>query len=1113
MRLLYNIDFDIAALAFMALTYILMRINYVQNTEQSKRFRGLILMVATATVLDILTAVTISYTAVVPIWLNLLLNSLYFFFSAYMSLKYVFYIAFFTNKGKLTGKGLAFNTALLVAYAVLLIVNLFTGFMFSFTETGEYVHGTVYITGVMLPLYYVFYAGMVLICNWKNFNRKLKFCIAVFLVMAEIGPIMQVVWVPEWLLSMFTPALSILIMVFSLETPDYRALLQTMDELKKTKEIAEQSKAEAEKANKVKSEFLANMSHELRTPINSIIGNSRFIINETRESGTLEYAAYVEASGKTLISIVNDILDYTAIEAGNLTLHEEPYSLLSVIRDIQMYAECNAMQKGLEVRFSVDENLPRTLMGDSVRLMQILYNLISNALKYTETGWVQIEVLWKSEQEASGFLGVRVSDSGIGMTEEQRQQVMESFVQGGSHSQGIGLGLTIVTRLLDRMGSELHIESEPGKGSVFFFELKTEVTDAAPIGEIDLTAETAFLEVGQEVSLHAPGARVLAVDDYAMNLDLLRGMLRDTSIKLDTASNGRDALELLKKNEYHIILLDHMMPGMDGVATLQEIRKQGLCQGVPVIVITANAVAGSREQYLKEGFDDFISKPIIVSRLMAMLRKYLPLNLILENTAVVTESPKDAVKEKTEQTFLNRISFLDTETGLTYCAGEEEFYQEMLMSYLSNDKRQDLGEAFEKEDVDNYRILVHALKSTSLTIGAVEVSEKAKALENAAKNQNWDFVQKNHEELLKEYEILLGRINEALNEQENLGEASAEKTEAKEFHILMVDDDAMNLAIGERMLAGRFQLTCAKSGAEALKLLEEITPDLILLDIHMPDMGGFEVMEQLKKKEALKEIPVVFLTADNDRDVEVKGLKAGAKEFIRKPFVADVMIERVSRLLEFERLKKHLNREVEKRTQESTKRQQQVERMSRQIVEALTKTVDAKDKYTNGHSERVALYAREIARRIGMSEEEQENIYIAGLLHDIGKIGIPGSIINKPNKLTDEEYAIIKTHPSIGAEILEGITELPGIAIGAHYHHERYDGRGYPDGLAGKDIPEYGRIIGVADAYDAMTSRRSYRDPQNMAYVLGEIEKGKGAQFDPEFAEIMIQIIKENGYA
>ncbi len=1113
MHLLYNIDFDIAALGFIVLVYILMRLNYAQDTEQSKRFRSLMVMVGVATLLDILTAFTISNAAGVPVWLNLLLNSLYFFFSAYMSLCYVHYIALIAKGGRMVGKGLFVNNLLLGAYGVLLIVNLFTGIQFSFTENGEYVHGILYTMGVFLPLYYVFYAGMILALNWKTYNRKLKFCIAAFLLMAEIGPVLQIVWFPGWLLSMFTPALAILIMVFSLETPDYRALMQTMAELKETKEIAEQSKAEAIKANKVKSEFLANMSHELRTPINSIIGNSRFIINETKESDTLEYAAYVEASGKTLISLVNDILDFTEIEAGNLMLHEEPYSLLSVIRDLQMYSEFRAKQKGLEVHFLVDENLPRTLVGDATRLMQILFNLISNAFKYTNAGWVEIRVSWKSESEKMGYLSIQISDSGIGMTQEQLQKVSDSFTQVGNPSQGLGLGLTIVTRLLARMGSDLHIESELGKGSAFSFTLEMEAADAAPIGEINLTAETSFLENGTAAGFRAPGARVLAVDDYAMNLDLLRGMLRDTDIAVDTAGNGKEALQLLQANQYHIVLLDHMMPGMDGVETLSEIRRQGLCQKTPIIVITANAVAGSREQYLEEGFDDFISKPIIAAHLMATLRKYLPQELIVEEQSIVLEGGASETTQESGQSFLENLSFLDTETGLMYCAGEEEFYREMLASYLENNKSDAVAEAFGKEDIENYQILVHALKSTSLTIGATEVSEQAKELETAAKNKDWEFICGHHEKMIENYKVLMERIDGVLNGKEEPEVVSADGTKEKEFHILIVDDDAMNLAIGERMLADKFNLTCAKSGAEALELLETIIPDLILLDIHMPDMNGFEVLEQMKKREALKEIPVVFLTADNDRDVEVKGLKAGAKEFIRKPFVADVMIERVSRLLEFERLKKHLNREVEKRTQESTRRQQQVERMSRQIVEALTKTVDAKDKYTNGHSERVALYAREIARRLGKSEEELENIYIAGLLHDIGKIGIPGSIINKPTRLTDEEYAIIKTHPGIGAEILEGITELPGIAIGAHYHHERYDGHGYPDGLAGEDIPEYGRIIGVADAYDAMTSRRSYRDPQTMNYVLDEIEKGKGAQFDPQFAEIMIQIIKENGYA
>lgn len=1106
--MIYNVDFDIVALILMVLVFILMQMNFVQENVQSKQFRGLLVMIVTVTVLDLITAVTISYAKDVPWLLNIILNSLYSFFAAAMGLVYNMYIAQFAKGGPLSKKGQIFNVAALAVWGVLLLINPFNGIIFSFTPSGEYVHGVCYTGGVILPIYYIIYAGIFLILNWKQFNTKQRICIAMFIIMAAIGPIVQVVWMPGYLLSMFTPALAVVVMFFSLETPDYHALMQTMKELEETKEVALKAQAEAEQSNKVKSQFLANMSHELRTPINAIIGNSRFIIDETKESSTLEYAVYVEASGKTLITIVNDILDFTEIEAGKLTLQREPYSLLSVIRDLQMYAEYSARQKDLEIRLDMDENLPKTLIGDSTRLVQILFNLVSNALKYTEEGWVEIQFSWEGISDDKGNLKVCVKDSGIGMTKEQLEKISESFTQAERNNQGVGLGLTIVTRLLHLMDSGLEIESTFGEGSDFSFSVPQDVEDGTPVGEISFATERALLDDHGEDSFTAPDARILAVDDYGMNLDLIRGMLRNTEIDVDTASKGEDALELLEKNTYHLLMLDHMMPGMDGVELLQEIRKRGLCKDVPIIVITANAVAGSREQYLSEGFDDFISKPIIATRFMAMLRKYLPEHLIIEKGAMERPVVKDT--EAGEKSFLEQLDFLDTETGLTYCAGEEDFYREMLVSYLENDKRQDLAKAFGEEDTENYRILVHALKSTSLTIGATKLSEQAKALETAAKENNWDYIQDNHEEALEAYNIIRERIDGVLNGKEILENTWVEDADKKEFHILMVDDDSMNLAIGERMLGGIFELTCAKSGAEAMELLQTLRPDLIMLDIHMPEMNGFEVMDWLNKQEELNEIPVVFLTADSDRDVEIQGLKKGAKEYIQKPFVADIMIERVTRLLEFEKLKKHLEQEVEKKTQESTQRRQQVERMSRQIVSALTKTVDAKDKYTNGHSERVAVFAREIARRLGKSEEEQENVYIAGQLHDIGKIGIPGDIINKPTRLTDEEYAVIKTHPSIGAEILEDITELPNIAIGAHYHHERYDGHGYPNGLVGEEIPEYARIIGVADAYDAMTSRRSYRDPQTMEYVLGEIEKGKGTQFDPQFAEIMIQIIKDN---
>ena len=352
---------------------------------------------------------------------------------------------------------------------------------------------------------------------------------------------------------------------------------------------------------------------------------------------------------------------------------------------------------------------------------------------------------------------------------------------------------------------------------------------------------------------------------------------------------------------------------------------------------------------------------------------------------------------------------------------------------------------------------------------------------------------------------LVNNVSKDFMEQQNLNEWPEALPQ-----ILVVDDDAMNLRIADKILKGQFRVDGVDSGEKALKYLEDRIPDLILLDLHMPQMDGFEVMKRLQTDEDYRNIPVVLLTADDDRNTEIRGFKEGALDFITKPFIAEIMIQRVSRILQLDRLQKNLQQEVEKQTWKAEERRRKVERMSLQIMRTLARTIDAKDKYTNGHSTRVAEYAKEIGRRIGKSDKEQEDIYYMGLLHDIGKIGIPDEIINKTSKLTDEEYEIIKTHPVIGSDILKNISELPNIVVGARWHHERYDGNGYPDKLKGEEIPEVARIIGVADAYDAMTSKRSYRDVLSQEVVRSEIEKGKGSQFDPNFAEIMLTMIDED---
>lgn len=329
--------------------------------------------------------------------------------------------------------------------------------------------------------------------------------------------------------------------------------------------------------------------------------------------------------------------------------------------------------------------------------------------------------------------------------------------------------------------------------------------------------------------------------------------------------------------------------------------------------------------------------------------------------------------------------------------------------------------------------------------------------------------------------------------------------------ILVVDDDAANLRMASRILSGeKARVSCLKSGEEALLFLRGNRPDLILLDIHMPGMDGFETMAAIKADDATADIPIIFLTADDDSSAETQGLRLGAMDFIKKPFVPDVLLLRVRHTVELVRLQADLAQEVAEKTREVVAQHEKLEKISMQIVQTLSGAIDAKDAYTNGHSTRVANYAREIARRAGLPTQEQNDIYMLGLLHDVGKIGISDAIINKPSKLSDEEYAVIKTHTTMGENILKSITEFPKLLIGARWHHERYDGRGYPDGIAGENIPIEARIIAVADAYDAMSSKRSYRDDLPQAVVRAEVEKGKGAQFDPGFAQIMLAMIDED---
>ncbi len=323
-------------------------------------------------------------------------------------------------------------------------------------------------------------------------------------------------------------------------------------------------------------------------------------------------------------------------------------------------------------------------------------------------------------------------------------------------------------------------------------------------------------------------------------------------------------------------------------------------------------------------------------------------------------------------------------------------------------------------------------------------------------------------------------------------------------HILIVDDNKTNLTMAKNELASDYSVTAVLSGMQALQFLSRMKTDLILLDINMPEMDGKETMRRIRANAEWKKIPIIFLTADSSPETEAECLLEGADDFIAKPFVPQVMRSRIARIMELNELRNDLETKLEEKTK-------QLEIITLNSIMAIAKTIEAKDTYTSGHSERVATCAEAIAQNLGWDEESIQKLKFEALLHDIGKIGVPDNILNKPEALSDEEFNILKIHTSLGGEILGSIRTMPDLHEGALYHHEKFDGTGYPTGLSGEAIPIEARIIAIADTYDAMAFNRKYRAKLSEDAIIAEFSRVRGTQFDPSLVDVFLEML-QNGF-
>ncbi len=531
------------------------------------------------------------------------------------------------------------------------------------------------------------------------------------------------------------------------------AVQQNM-QLTMAKKDADAARQEALAANEAKGRFLANMSHEIRTPINAVLGMDEMILRETKEQQTKEYAMDIYTAGQTLLSLINDILDFSKIESGKMEIVPVEYDISSMIHDLANMTLQRAKNKNISFEVEVDSRIPSRLYGDDVRIRQVLANILTNAVKYTHEGTVWLRVR-SCKTDETATLMFEVEDTGIGIREEDLPRLSAEFERieedRNRNIEGTGLGMSITIQLLALLGSRLQVESIYGEGSKFSFALDQKIVDHTPIGDFVTRVQQIAEQYRYSSKFRAPDAKILVVDDNPVNRRVLRNLLKETLIQVTDAEGGLECLELVQKERYDIIFLDHMMPEMDGVETLHHIRElsEYPCKDTPIVALTANAVSGAREIYLSEGFDDFLSKPVVPDKLENMIQKMLPAELLQESvsedheTDLRTKEKEDGAENYLEE--LPQVDGLDWQYAWLHLPDRELLEYTVKAFYAQIDSAADRLEQFyeqitEQGQLEQYRIQVHAMKSLAATVGITPLSGVAKLLEYAARDGNIDVV-------------------------------------------------------------------------------------------------------------------------------------------------------------------------------------------------------------------------------------------------------------------------------------------------------------------------------------------------------------------------------------
>ncbi len=572
-------------------------------------------------------------------------------------------------------------------------------------------------------------------------------------------------------------------------TPEFERLSEHINFMKDS--VVGNAK-DAQEAVKAKSNFLSTMSHEIRTPINAVLGLDEMILRDSNEPSTIKYAEDIRSAGKTLLSLINDILDSSKIESGNMELVESSYKLSTVLTDVYNMILFRAQKKGLEFECEIDPDIPDILKGDEIRIKQCMVNLLTNAVKYTEKGSVKLTVSFKFDDKKHIRLNVLISDTGIGIKKEDLNRLFSPFERideiRNRLVEGTGLGMSIVKKLLALMNTKLKVRSEYGKGSEFEFEILQEVLSVEPIGDFEeILAKGQSTTESIRESFSAKDARILVVDDTSVNLTVVDGLLKHTGLQIDTADSGEAAIMKVEENFYDIILMDHMMPGMDGIETMQRIRKMedNPNATTTIIVLTANVVENSEEQYKSLGFDAYLTKPIDSDRLETAIMNFLPEDKYMKVTVEVAKKVAGTADEKVviKDEKLKTLRGINLAKAIEYSGGEEVLYDVIKIFYASINEKAGLIEKYYNEgNIKEYTVLVHALKSSARLIGAETLSTDAAYLESCGNKNDVEEIEANTPALLSLYRSYLEKFKEYCSDSDD---------DSKE----VIDDESYNEAM------------------------------------------------------------------------------------------------------------------------------------------------------------------------------------------------------------------------------------------------------------------------------------------------------------------------------